>query len=295
MADDVLEGLVPDPLPEIRVPPQPKSKKASDGVTLDGLVEEGQLKEIVVPAEKEPQSGPESSVLDGLLDDGKLVEESMENEALRDKMSGKRGQLEAREKIENPKISSEGETAEEDWEDEKDEAVPTKEESLESIRGPLQVENRQVQALEPLRVLEAALFLANKPLSYKQMQDILQVPAPRIKQLLGQLSLQISAESAVELSVTEHAACLQLKPRYLERVAHLSKEVELSRKSMRILALVAKKKQMLQSELKNFFKGEIYAYVTELREAGYVDSKKHGNTRLLKPSGKFFDSFQFKE
>ncbi len=150
-------------------------------------------------------------------------------------------------------------------------------------------------ALEPVRVLEAALFLADKPMSHKQLQDLLQVPRNRLDALLGDLASIVPKESSYELSVNEHGAALQLKPHYLHRVAKLSKEVELSKKAMRILALVAKKKELMQSDLKHFFKGEIYAYVTELKMAGYLESKKAGNTRKLKPTSKFYESFQVKE
>lgn len=150
-------------------------------------------------------------------------------------------------------------------------------------------------SLEPVRILEAALFLANKPMSHKQLQDLLAVPRDRLDYLLADLARLVPKESAYELSVNEHGAALQLKPPYLHRVARLSKEVELSKKSMRILALVAKKRELLQSDLKHFFKGEIYAYVTELKMAGYLESKKHGNTRKLKPTSKFYESFQVKE
>lgn len=150
-------------------------------------------------------------------------------------------------------------------------------------------------ALEPVRVLEAALFLANKPMSHKQLQDLLTVPRDRLDALLGELATSVPKESSFELFVNEHGAALQLKPHYLHRVARLSKEVELSKKAMRILALVAKKKELMQSDLKHFFKGEIYAYVTELKMAGYLESKKAGNTRRLKPTSKFYESFQIKE
>ena len=32
--------------------------------------------------------------------------------------------------------------------------------------------------------------------------------------------------------------------------------------------------------------------LTELREAGYLESGRHGNTRLLKPTRKFYEEFQ---
>ena len=85
---------------------------------------------------------------------------------------------------------------------------------------------------------------------------------------------------------------LQAKPEFLQNASELSKKPDVSRKATRILALVAKKGGMLQSELKKYFRGEIYEYTTELKEAGYIDSEKRGNTRYLRPSKKFSANFQ---
>ncbi len=87
-------------------------------------------------------------------------------------------------------------------------------------------------------------------------------------------------------------AVMQVKPDFLSNVAELSKEVDLSRKATKMLSLIAKKGKMLQSELKRYFRGEIYAYVTELKERGYVTSDKAGATRLLRPTEKFKQMFQ---
>lgn len=223
----------------------------------------GPLKEIKDP-DDEPEGKQEekeeasSEILDGMIDEGKLEE------------------------LKPPEEPDEQPSP-------LDEPESLKEQATQNAPEQVSIQ------LEPLRVLEAALFLANKPLSFKQLQDILQLPQDKLKGLLYELEAKIPKDSAVQLSMTEHSACLQLKQEYLQQVSHLSKEVELSRKAMRILALVAKKRELLQSSLKQFFKGEIYAYVTELKNAGYIESKKQGNTRLLTPSAKFYDNFQFKE
>ncbi|MBI5228991.1 SMC-Scp complex subunit ScpB, partial [Candidatus Micrarchaeota archaeon] len=85
---------------------------------------------------------------------------------------------------------------------------------------------------------------------------------------------------------------MQVRNEYLGDVSTLSKETELTKKGLKMLGLIVKKKQMLQSELKYYFKGEIYAYVTELKKLGYITSEKYKNTRLLKPTKKFAESFQ---
>ncbi|MFH0922469.1 MAG: SMC-Scp complex subunit ScpB [Candidatus Micrarchaeota archaeon] len=154
----------------------------------------------------------------------------------------------------------------------------------------LAVEKKQ---LSSLRLVEAALFLSNKTMTLKGLGEIAGVGEKRAAELVAELQNEYTErEGAVEIVSSDGKAGMQVKNDYLSDVAKLSKEAELSRKATKILALVAKKKQLLQSELKNYFRGEIYAYVSELREMGYLESTHKGNTRLLKPTQKFYDSFQ---
>src|SRR3989338_1564447 len=178
--EDPLQGLVPDPVKEIEVP-EPKSKKneAKTLMELDGQLDDGSLKELEVPTEKKNEkSGPDTTVLDGLMDGSKLEETSMSNEIQRDQISDQIMQLERLEKIEGKNEEAGGSIgSESQW--------SSREEAFKAVEGSLPVESRSTKALEPLRVMEAALFLANKPLTYKQLKDILQTPQGRIKELLG--------------------------------------------------------------------------------------------------------------
>ena len=152
--------------------------------------------------------------------------------------------------------------------------------------------------LDKKRIIEAALFLANKPLSPAELAVLAHCSVKEASRFLyalqneyeeGQTALSIEVQMT-EAKVNE--ARMQVKSAYLPAVSALSKEVELSRKGLKILGLIAKKGQILQSGLKNYFRGEIYAYVTELKDRGYIISEKKGNTRLLKPTRKFFEHFQ---
>jgi len=159
------------------------------------------------------------------------------------------------------------------------------------------VEEAKAQAIEghrdPLRVIEAALFLSNKQLNVAELALIAKITVKRANELIKQLQEELSVRnSAIEVVVENGLVSLQVKPAYLGAVAGLSKDTGLSRKSTKILGLIAKRDGLLQSELKNYFRGEIYAYVTELKEAGYLTAEKKGNTRLLKPTKKFEESFQ---
>lgn len=277
MGDDVHleeEGLVEDALEEVELPPEKKAV-ATDPDVADLVKQEG-LDEVTLQenAVQEQATTQPENVLEGLVNQGTFQEfkppETREDQEAQTTQTQDEQRFHAL-------------------------APPHEDQTPESEADtPLQAIEPKTP-LDPVRVLEAALFLANKPLSFQQLQDILQVPRERLNVLLRELQAWLPKDSAIELKVTDHSAGLQLKNQYVDRVAKLSKEVELSKKAMKILALVAKKKQFLQSQLKHYFKGEIYAYVTELKHAGYLESKKSGNTRLLRPTTKFYDSFQIKD
>lgn len=150
--------------------------------------------------------------------------------------------------------------------------------------------------LQPISVLEAALFLANKPVTIANLSEITGVGKNECARLVEELRSRYEANgNAFEIVVNGDVTSLQVRGKFLSRVSRLSKQIDLTRKATRILALIAKKKQLLQKELPKYFRGEIYAYVHELKEAGYLDAQKYGNTRLLKPTQKFYDNFQLSE
>ncbi len=147
--------------------------------------------------------------------------------------------------------------------------------------------------LPQLRVFEAALFLANRPTAYAELSKITGFPRELCKTMAHELKAEYASRgSAVEIVVSEEVVAMQVNGDYLDRVSRASKEINLTKKGTRILALIAKKKELLQKDLKHYFRGEIYAYVTELRQAGYVEAERMGQTRLLRPTQKFYDTFQ---
>lgn len=155
------------------------------------------------------------------------------------------------------------------------------------------VELQRKADLPLAKVAEAALFLANRELDVRELAKTTGRNAAELRVALEKVRAEYEArDSPVELLEKDGVYSLRVKPVYLEAVGGFSKKSDLSRKATRILALVVKKNGLLQNELRNYFRGEIYAYVTELREAGYLESGRHGNTRLLKPTRKFYEEFQ---
>jgi chromosome segregation and condensation protein ScpB len=148
-----------------------------------------------------------------------------------------------------------------------------------------------VQPMVPREgIIEAALFIANKPMNFAELALLAKCTTKEAEKVCRELQKNYSG--GVEIMIEGRDAKMQVKAEFLQSVSSLSREIELSRKATKILALIAKKGQVMQSELKNYFRGEIYAYVTELKEKKYLVAEKRGNTRLLKPTKKFQESFQ---
>ncbi|MEK6953906.1 MAG: SMC-Scp complex subunit ScpB [Candidatus Micrarchaeota archaeon] len=149
----------------------------------------------------------------------------------------------------------------------------------------------------------AALFLANRPVSMDELGLTLKLKADDAEGFIAELADDLKAASSpFKVSVFEDPnklagsqVKLELEDHYLAAVSHLSKEIEFSKKAQKILALIAKKKELMQSELKYYFKGDIYEAVDELVKLKYLTMEKHKNTWKLKPTKLFFDRFKMVE
>ncbi|MDP3742644.1 MAG: SMC-Scp complex subunit ScpB [Candidatus Micrarchaeota archaeon] len=145
------------------------------------------------------------------------------------------------------------------------------------------------------RIVEASLFMANKPLSFQQLCELSKTDEDTLTKALESLKQKYEeGERAVEILVNSDAktAAMQVRVKWLPAVAALTEKIELAKKSTKFLALIAKKGELLQSDLRKYFKGDIYEYVGELRDKGYLDRVKKGHSWILKPTKKFHEEFQ---
>ncbi len=152
-------------------------------------------------------------------------------------------------------------------------------------------------------VILAALFIANRPMNVEEISKAANCSAEDAEGLVFELASDLqNANLSLRVSISEDPqklsgthAKLDVGEEYLPHVSHLSKQIEFSRKAQKILALIAKKKELLQSELKYYFKGDIYEGVQELVDLNYLTWEKYKNTKKLKPTKLFFEKFKMVE
>lgn len=170
---------------------------------------------------------------------------------------------------------------------------PQEEQAAQQPQEQALQQGPQEAPLDPKRVIEAALFLSNRPMPFAELALVAKCKVKEAGELAELLAKEFEEKgSSLRILLESSSARLEVRPEFLARVAPLSRNVELSRKASRMLALIANKGGMLQSELRKYFRGEIYAYVRELKDREYLTSEKRGNTRLLKPTKKFQENFQ---
>ena len=142
-------------------------------------------------------------------------------------------------------------------------------------------------------LLEAALFLAGKPLSRRKLANILdEASLAYVDSLLDELREELSqTHRGIELRVKEGKILLQVKNSYVDAVAHLAPQQDIPRPILRSLAMIAYNNPMTQADLVKARGNKAYGHVQELIERRLIRAEAQGRTLLLHVTGEFLRHF----
>lgn len=141
-------------------------------------------------------------------------------------------------------------------------------------------------------LLESTLFMANNPLTLKELSKILSVKEEKALILLEELKIRLqSEEHGIFLIQTKQGFQLKVKADYISKVRHLTPYQDLRRGLLRVLALVAYKQPITQSEIVKVIGNRTYEYVKNLESRGLIKTTKHGRTKALIPTKEFAEYF----
>mgnify|MGYP000297659982 CR=1 FL=1 len=148
--------------------------------------------------------------------------------------------------------------------------------------------------MNKLALLEAALFMAEEPLTLEQLARLLELSREEVRKLLAELERRYSSEEhGIEL-LKLNGYKLSIKAQYAPKVAKLARRSELSRGLLRALSLIAYYEPMKQSDLVRAIGNRAYQYVRKLVELGFVRAEKHSRTKLLRTTRYFREYFGLK-
>jgi len=161
-------------------------------------------------------------------------------------------------------------------------------------------ESQQEQTPTPQRtktklaMIEAALYVAGKPLDLKTLGIIVGVRSEEKAKELGRALKEKygSSDSALEvLELSDGRFVMQLKPQYVADVKRLATRQLLTPGPMKTLSFIAYKQPITQSYVAKVRGNLAYSHVKQLREVGLIAEERLGRTKVLRTTPNFADYF----
>ena len=152
--------------------------------------------------------------------------------------------------------------------------------------------------MEDKALVEAALFVAGRPLSVKELSKALGIKSlDYLEKLIELLAAEyVERKSAIEIvRVLGDKYVLQLKQDYSQRVVHLMPRPDLRTGELKTLALIAYLQPVEQSKIIKLRGSQAYEHIKHLVSMGLIYAEPHERTKLLGTTPKFAELYGFPE
>ncbi|RLG13608.1 MAG: hypothetical protein DRN71_04510 [Candidatus Nanohalarchaeota archaeon] len=140
------------------------------------------------------------------------------------------------------------------------------------------------------KIIEAALFIAARPMTLAELYQVVGIPKPRIKKLLKEMETEYDDHS---LSVRERDNYyeLHIKEEYKYHVEHLAPEKDFSKATLQTLSLISYHNPVKQSFVVETRGNRAYDHIKELSSRGFIRLEPEGHTNRIHITKKFLDYF----
>jgi len=146
-------------------------------------------------------------------------------------------------------------------------------------------------SLEPVLIVEAALFSAGKPISLDEIAENTGLPRKELGKLIMELKHRYeSIGGALEVAKAGEKWAMQVRTEYAPSTTKLA-PMEIPIKLVKTLALIAYHQPVLQSDLKEMVGDKVYDHIRELVDRGLVKKRVHERSYLIVTSDKFPEYF----
>ena len=141
-------------------------------------------------------------------------------------------------------------------------------------------------------LVEAALYMSNEPVSVEQLAKMFKIDKEKIKEVVVEIKRGLEDSShGIYVLETAQGYQIRVKPQFAPSVRRLTPYKELGRGLLRVLALVAYKQPITQSEIVKVIGNRTYEYVKILQEKGLIKAIKQSRTKALVPTKEFANYF----
>lgn len=153
---------------------------------------------------------------------------------------------------------------------------------------------KQEDTKRHLALLEAALYVAGRPLDLKTLGSILRTRSKRRVQNLGRalINKYENRDTALEvLELEDQRFVLQLKGKYSPRVRRLAMKPLVSLGPLKTLSYIAYRQPVPQAQVIDMRGHHAYAHLQQLEEQGLIHRERAGRTRVIRTTEFFADYF----
>ncbi|MDD3083885.1 MAG: SMC-Scp complex subunit ScpB [Candidatus ainarchaeum sp.] len=147
--------------------------------------------------------------------------------------------------------------------------------------------------LEKEKILEAALFMSQKPLNIEELKQIALIDSRiETKSLIEELiHFYDNRKSSLEIVELPIGYQMRVKEKYEDYVSHLATDSMFSKGVMKTLALVAYKQPIEQALVVKYRNNKAYDHLKILFENGFIKKESKGRTFVLSTTTKFIEYF----
>lgn len=145
--------------------------------------------------------------------------------------------------------------------------------------------------------IEAVLFTVGKRISIEEIKKLASINDIRIvkKHLKELKDFYEKEDSSLRLIDDGEFWKMSVKEEYGEIIEKIVTETELSKSVMETLAVIAWQHPTLQAEVVRIRTNKAYEDIKELEEQGFITRSKHGRTKKINLTDKFFTYFDLPE
>ncbi len=144
---------------------------------------------------------------------------------------------------------------------------------------------------KPEHIVEAALFSAGKSIAVEEIQDSTGLGKRVINEALKALEKTYrERDTALEVGKAGTKWAMQVRSHAADEAAKFA-PMEIPKKVLKTLALIAYHQPMKQSDLKDMIGSKVYDHVGELKERGLVKTRRDGVTKMITTTAAFPEYF----
>ena len=146
----------------------------------------------------------------------------------------------------------------------------------------------------PVALIEAALYVAGRPLDLERLASVARVRSKkRVQKLARELAEGYGKrDTALEvLELEDGRFVMQLKAQYTPRVQRLAIRPLLTRGPLTTLSYVAYRQPVLQKQVADIRGRHAYGHLRQLEDLGLITRERAGRTSILRTTDFFADFF----